>query len=257
MARLSRVQEEARQDILLLARAAVRPGEFSRRLLAVLDRAIPSDGQTFFGVDPGTLLFNRILAVSAGAVPHTLWYLRNRYLAEPVAALDHPALMRAGNTVLALHDRPETSWGAPPNLVSTIAARDWYRGYHERQGPAGGVLRAYFAADGHWLAGLVLARFEARRPFQATDIAFIRLVASSIGQALRTALERERATAMPLPTTPGASGVLVLAPDGRERLITPVAEGWLRVLRDSEASAVSSEWRICPHSRNRSHSIAA
>jgi hypothetical protein len=155
-----------------VARAGLPPERLANLILAALDAAIPSDGQQLFGVDPTTLLSNRLLAVSKGMGHHTRWYLHEYYLAEPVAALDHPALMRAGHTVLALHDRPETSWGAPRHLVRDIPRVDWRRMYHERQAPAGGVLRAYFSADDRWIAALVLARFDAARPFRPTDVAF-------------------------------------------------------------------------------------
>jgi hypothetical protein len=51
---------------------------------------------------------------------------------------------------------------------------------------------------------------------------------------LRAAFERERALAAPGRADPDASGVLVLAPDGRARLCTPAAEAWLQSLREME-----------------------
>ena len=234
MARLSRAQEASRQELRYLSGGRLTPGELGKRILGAVDLAVPSDGQQLLGVDPSTLLFNRVLAVSPGMAPHTLWYLRTRYLAEPLAELDHPALMRARHVALVLHDRPETSWGAPARLVAELSGRAWHRIYHEREGPAGGVLRAYFAVDGRVLAGLVLIRFEARRPFQSSDLGFIRLVAPLIGQLLRSTLDRERALMAEPAKGVGGTGVVILGPEGDERLVTPAAEVWLQALGNWE-----------------------
>ncbi len=236
MPRLSHAQELARQQLARLASSGLSPGQLGERLLAAIEFAVPSDAAMLCAVDPTTLLFNRLLAVSLGARPHLHWYLRNLYLNDAVADVTHPGLMRAHLTAVVLHDRPETSWGLPRHLANWFSASEWYRAYHECTGAAGGILRAFFPAGGQWVATLDLARFEATHPFRPTDVAFLRLVAPLIGDILQMALNREHAMGSVNTADCGACGVLVLAPNGQVRLCTPVAETWLNVLQDADVS---------------------
>jgi DNA-binding CsgD family transcriptional regulator len=236
MPRLSRAQELARQQIARLANSGLSPGQLGERLLAAIALAVPFDGAQACAVDPATLLFNRLLAVSPGMRPHTHWYLRNLYLNDPVVDITHPGLMRARLTAVALHDRPETSWGLPGHLTSRLSAAEWNRAYHERTGAAGGILRAVFPAGGQWIAAFDMVRFEAQHPFRPTDVAFLRTVAPLIGQTLRTALDRERAMRTATTTAIDACGVLMLASNGHVQSSTPAAERWLHVLQDAGGS---------------------
>lgn len=248
MPRLSRAQEFARQQIADLACRDLLPQALSSRLVEAVHLAIPSDAQNLFGVDPSTLLFNRLLAVSRGTAPHALWFLRHIYLTEPVSSLTHPEMMRAGHAAFVLHDHPETSWGIPPHLLAAIPPAKHSRLYHERNGPAGGVLRVCFAANQRWLAALALVRFGAERPFQPTDLVFMRLVAPLIGRALARSFDREYATTLAAQAAPGAAvalsetpGVLLLAASGTVRFATPAAEAWLDILHQTEMTATSGQ----------------
>ncbi len=236
MPRLSRAQELARQQIAQLASSGLSPSQLGERLLAAIELAVSSDGAQLCAVDPTTLLFNRLLAVSAGMRPHMHWYWRNLYLNEPVADFTHPSLMRARLTAVVLHDRPDTSWGLPRHLASQLSAPELYRAYHEITGADGGILRAFFPADGQWIGALDLARFDPDEPFRPIDVAFLCLVAPLIGQVLRTAFDRERAVGNANTTDIDACGVLVLAPNGHVQSYTPAAESWLNVLQDSDVS---------------------
>jgi DNA-binding CsgD family transcriptional regulator len=232
MPRLSRTQETARQQIIDLTRRALLPAPFSERLLTILAEVVPADAQQLWGVDPGTLLYNRSLALSASMRPHILWYLQHRYLREPVN-MTAPALMRARSAALVLHDRPETCWGAPSALFSPWAsAHDFQRVYHELDAPAGGLLYTFLQSDGQWLAALTLARFTAQRSFQRTDILFLHLMAPMLGRGLRRALDLERTTLYP-PPAPEVAGMLVLGPDRRVQFSTPAADYWLARLQDA------------------------
>jgi DNA-binding CsgD family transcriptional regulator len=97
-------------------------------------------------------------------------------------------------------------------------------------------LRAFFPAEGQWIAALDLARFDPDAPFRPTDVAFLRLVAPLIGQVLRMALDRERAVSSANMADLEACGVLVLAPNGHVQSSTPAAESWLNVLQDAAVS---------------------
>ena len=238
MPRLSRAQELTRQQIIQLALSGLSPNQLGERLLAAIELAVAFDGAQLYAVDPTTLLFNRLLGVSAGMQPHIHWYIRNLYLNEPFADLTHPNLMRAGLTAVVLHDRPETSWGLPGHLANQFSAPEYYRAYHTFTGADGGVLRAFFQADGLWIAALDLARFDAHRPFRPADVAFLRLIAPTIGRLIRAVLDRDDALSNATTVTMDACGVLILAPNGSLRSCTPAAENWIKLLQDAGESQV-------------------
>jgi DNA-binding CsgD family transcriptional regulator len=237
MPRLSRAQETTRQQIIQLGRSGLPVNQLGERLIAAIELAVPADGAQLCAVDPTTLLFNRLLAVSAGGRPHVHWYLRHRYLNEAYADFTHPAMMRAGLTAVVLHDRPETCLGLSRDLASQVSPPELYRAYHEFTGAQGGNLRAFFSANGQWIAALDLARFEPGKPFRPSDVAFLRLIAPVIGRIIRAALERERATNNSADTTAVETcGVLILGPNRHIQSYTPLAENWLKALRDAEVS---------------------
>ena len=234
MPRLSRRQEEARQRIVALARTWLLPTQLASHLLTILDAAIPSDLAGLLGLDPVTLVANRLLAVSPGALGDALDYVQHLYLREPFPELTQPWQMRARRAVFVQGDRFATSWGLPDELAKDPAAAATFRGWVESYGLYHSILRSCFAADGQWLAWLELVRLDARRPFQRSDIAFMQLMAPAIGRALRTAFVRERACARGGEPGLDAAGVLVLASDGRPRFQNPAAEAWVRLLRDGD-----------------------
>lgn len=236
MPRLSRGQELARRQIADLAGSGLGAGQLGERILAAIQPSVSFDGAQLCGLDPATLLFNRLLAVSSGMLPHTDWYLRHLYLNEPLVELTHPGLMRAGLTAVVLHDRPETSWGLPKLLTGRLPASELSRTFHQVTGARGGILRAFFPARSQWIAALDLARFDPGEPFRPADVAFLRLVAPLIGQALRLAFDRERAAAGADTAGLEGCGVLVLGPDGNVQSSNPAAESWLNVLQGADAS---------------------
>lgn len=225
MPRLSRAQENARQQILQLVGRRLLPAQLSQRLLSILQGVIPPDGQMLCGVDPSTLLFNRILAQSTSMLAETPWFLQHRYLkAEFNNDLIHPNLMRAGLSAIILHEHPETSWGFPAKVLDAVPASTWYHAYHDLFAPAGGILRAFFSAHGQWIASLELVRFEAKTPFQPTDSAFLRLLAPTIGRLLYSAFANQSALIEHRKADTEASGILLLAPNERVVFHTPNAD---------------------------------
>ncbi|HEX2186218.1 MAG TPA: helix-turn-helix transcriptional regulator [Chloroflexota bacterium] len=233
MPRLSRAQDETRQRIARLTASGLSPEDFGARLLDALQRAVPSAGQRLFGVDPATLLVNRTLAASANDAWARQAWLREAYLASgPLTYLDFPNLMRAGLTAVAVHDRQDTCWGYPPQLLEPVSPGDHYHAFHENRAPIGGVLLVSIPADGRWIGALQLYRRDPKQPYRRGDVAFLRLVVPAIGEGLRAAFARERALAS-ADAAPDASGILILGPDGRVRFSTPAAEAWSARLRDA------------------------
>ena len=235
MPRLSRAQQEARHQIEQLAGSGLYPQQLASKLLAALLKAVPADGGGLGGLDTATLLTNRVLAVVPGSLSLAPGFYRNVYLRHPVAALLPPALMRARVPVVVLHRQLERSLGLPPSLLRAVSGVKEYRAFYAVQQQPGGSLRAGFAAGGQWIAQLELMRSDRARPFGAGDVEFVRLMAPTIGRALRAAFDRERAAAFGMGDVgPDASGVLVLAANGREQFRTPAADMWLDLLRRAE-----------------------
>ena len=238
MPRLSRAQQEARRQVERLAGSGLYPEQLASKLLAALLKAVPADGGGLGGLDPTTLLSNRLLAVVPGARSLVSGFFRNVYLRDPVGALLPPAMMRSGIPVIVLHRELERSLGLPRSLLRAVSEVEEYRAFYAAFPQPGGSLRAAFAADGQWIAQLELMRRERGRPFGAGDVEFLRLVAPTVGRALRAAFDRERAAAIGVGDVGSdAPGVLMLAANGREQFRTPAAEMWLDLLRRSEAGS--------------------
>lgn len=238
MPRLSRAQQEARQQIVGLAGSSLYPQQLASKLLLALLKAVPADGGGLVGLDATTLLHNRFLAAVPGSLSLVPGFYRNVYLSDPIPALLPPALMRARLSAVVIHRQLERSLGLPEPLLRAVSEVEEYRAFYAVQPQPGGSLRAAFAADGQWIAQLELIRRDRVTPFRAGDVEFVRLVAPTVGRALRTAFDREHAAAIGAEETgPEAPGVVVLAPSGREQFRTPAAEVWLDLLRRSEVGS--------------------
>jgi DNA-binding CsgD family transcriptional regulator len=232
MARLSKAQERARQQILQLEGLRLTPAITGSKILSALQSAIPTDSAVLFGVDPTSLLFNRMLAHSGGFTQWQHWLQKIYLVGEPLPELSFPGLMQANLAAVGIHDYPQTSLGIPRSALEILTPKDWWSKYHDIATPTGGILRACFGANGRWVAALELTRQESKRSFQAGEVSFIRWLAPTIGRVLHLAYQGEQAsqtTAM----RSDVSGILVLGTDGQIQVCTPAAETWLQHLGDS------------------------
>lgn len=237
MPRLSRVQQQVRRRVADLAAGEFLPEQLGRQLLEALNDAIPADGWVLYGLDPVTLLFNRVLAERAEALDARsliVDYLTQAYLVCEPENLSPPGLMRASVPVVVSRDQLDACWGLPQQLVDPVTAHRWTEFYREEIGAApGGTLSAYFQSRGAWVAALDGLRLDQDRPFQPTDAWFVRLLNPTIGAALRASLARERVATAEVSKSAGASGVIILTADDRILLCSPAAEAWIALLRDT------------------------
>jgi DNA-binding CsgD family transcriptional regulator len=239
MPRLSRAQERARRQITRHISGTLPSDELARRLLAAIEEAIPADGHILWGLDPGTLLFNRVLAVSGTMVAHTPPFLRDLYLREPFPGITHPRLMNAGVPAVVLHEELETSWGLPRQALGHLSSEGYALAYRGASGPRGGLLRAFFGAAGEWLVALELVRYAPEWTFRRGDVAFARLIAPMVGNAFRAALARERGGGNGFDGDVPPSGVMVLDAAGQTIMQSPAATWWLDHLRAAEGHQVT------------------
>lgn len=236
MPRFSAVQMQARARILRLASQTLPPHQLGDSVMEALRSAISCDAYSLYAVDPDSLLFTRVLAGSDGPFSASrLHWLRHIYLVRQPGPANPPGLMRFGLPAVALHEDLHRCVGVAPTFLGTDSPRAWWHRFHEVEGvPFRNVLAGSCAVDGRWVAGLTLVRADPDAAwFQPTDLAFLRAVEPSIGQAVRAALTREQA-ALPVSEAPDAAiGVLALGHDGRLLVHNPAADRWIDALRET------------------------
>ena len=171
---------------------AARPN--GRALIGALERAIGWDGYRLFGVDPRTLLINRLLSASDNDHRARREWLEEVYLDDrTLPYLQLPAIIRARLRGVAFQPTQEQSWGYPSAMLSGIEPEHHRSYYYESESPIGGTLHGAFDANGRQIAVLQAYRRDPNAHFRPKDVALIQTGAPIVGQALGTALDRERA----------------------------------------------------------------
>ena len=235
MARLSKTQDRARREIVDLSRRGLPLDRLGKGIVDALSRAIPNDGYRLLGIDPSTLLVNRVIAASDNDGWARAEWLREVYLRSgDLFYVEIHEMMRLGLTAVAMHERQDLCWGFPREVLDRLNPRAHREAFHELRSPIGGTLFGCFASRGRWVAALQFYRRDAGSPFRRTDVAFLRLMCQSIGEALMQAIRSATLhEASNSPGAPGSSGVIVLDLQGRPTFETPAGEAWRRALSDS------------------------
>lgn len=250
MVRLSQSQERARRRIMELGQRSLLPSTLGGELLETIASVVPADRLTLFGVDPGTLLINRVFASRSDIGHRATDWLRTTYLvSEPSLELSSFGLIHAGVLACVHRESMETSWGVPRWFYGSMSPERYRREYAALGSPAGGILRACFRANGLWVGTFDSVRFDPSSPFAPSDVAFMRTIVPMVGSAIAAALRREQVQTAVTAVMPLAAGVVLVAPDGPIRFQTPVAEEWMQLLRqcwweptDDNAGLPGSLW---------------
>jgi DNA-binding CsgD family transcriptional regulator len=238
MPRFSQAQKDTHSRIQHLAGRGLRPEELAHQILHALLSLIPADEAVVFGIDPGSLLINRLLSVVGNEPSGTLFWIRHVYLArEPMPEFTFPGLMTRNIRVVSLRDRPDSCWGMPPTALSHMTSHQFRNAYHDVGTPAGGGMRAWFEVDGLKIAALQMVRSDADHPFQVSDWHFLHGLVPIIGRALALALIREEGLSNP-GGDPSATGVLVLTPEGGITIQSPTSDKWLQVLTSQDRATL-------------------
>ena len=236
MPRLARAQQQAQTSIRDYAASGLPPERLAARMMSAIRSAIPCDGFRMFGIDPRTLLVNRVLASSENDVDPRHEWLREVYLKSgPLTYLDFPEIMRAGLTAVAFQDEQRLCFGYDAALMQAVHPAKHHELFHELRSPVGGTLFGCFPARGQWVAAMQMYRRDDAPPFRAGEVAFLRLMAPAIGEAILASLGREQALA-PVTNAPDASGIVLLNEAGAVTFATPAGENWISVLNDSGMS---------------------
>lgn len=233
MPRLSKDHAHALATLRAVATRPLPPERLSRELLAPLEKAIGWDGYRLFGVDPRTLLINRLISASDNDRLARREWLTEVYLDErTLPYLRLPEILRARLKATAFQPKQEQSWGYPPAMLSAVDPNDHWRYYYETESPVGGTLHVAFESGGRQIAVLQAYRRDPKRWFQPKDVALMRAAAPVVGQALGAAMTREQALAAASESP--ASGILFVGKDRSITFATPAGREWLQHLRAAE-----------------------
>jgi DNA-binding CsgD family transcriptional regulator len=229
--RLTQRQQTARQIIERFASSALDPVDLAQRICETLSVAIPNDGYRMFGVDPSTLLINRLLAASDSDERARRIWLHHVYLtSDQIPYVELPNLMRLRLPVVASQPHQSICWGYSSEVLRHLDPDQHERAFHEIGSPRGGTILASFASRGSWVAAMQVYRRDPLSPFSRSDVAFLRLLATTIGDALAAAFTRERAIQADH-ADDEASGILLVDRSGLVTYATPAGEAWLDRLR--------------------------
>lgn len=235
MPRLSKDHARALTELRGIAGRSLPPGRMGGALVGALERAIGWDGYRLFGVDPRTLLINRLLSASDNDQRARREWLEEVYLDHrTLPYLQLPAIIRAGLRGAAFQPTQDQSWGYPHAMMADVEPDHHWSYYYESESPIGGTLHGAFETNGRQIAVLQAYRRDPKAHFRPKDVALMHTAAPVVGQALGAALDRERAL---IERNQGApSGIVLIGPNRAIEFSTPAGDAWMEQLRASEQS---------------------
>jgi DNA-binding CsgD family transcriptional regulator len=221
MARKQLEAERVRREIIRLTQAGLDFRALQGATLKQLRKLIPIEAAFFATVDPATLLFTSALSddILQQVTPQ---FIENEFLQDDVNKF--VALARSGSPVGGLvqmtHQHVEQS-----------------QRYREILAPLGlgDELRAALITRDVCWGVLCLHRERTSPPFGPAEAAFLRRIAPSLAEGLRSSLLLGAATTEEAADAPG---VLLLADDHSIAAITPIAERLLADVAEADRSPV-------------------
>ena len=242
---------------MALAAAGLPVSRLVVQAVSTLQEAIGWDGYRMFGLDAGTLLVNRLLAASENDVGARLEWLREVYLALPTPYAELPELARTGLRTVAFQERQDQCWGFPASQLSNVEPDAHYRHFHEFRSPVGGTLLAIFRDRDRPVAAMQAYRRDPKRPYRATDVAFLQMVSPIVGSAIAAAIAREGAVGGHAAEPATASGILLVEAGGGIRFVTPAGETWLDALGERAGGLPTPVWATMAALRGMESGAAA
>ena len=236
MPRRPLTHERIRTEVTEAGTLVETPEDFGRAVLGVLHHAIGYDDARMFGVDPGTLLLNRLIAATEPDGPFRGHWLRHIYLAGADDGYFAPhELMGSGAESLTYHSDQTRCWGLPESLRGRFSEHAHTSYFHETRTPVGGSMRLCLRARGAWIGMLDIVRRDSGTPLTATDYTLLKDLGRLIGQGLDAALLREAAR-RPNGLRPDGPGVIVISGEHRITYQTPDADRWMATLYDTDVT---------------------
>ena len=239
MARMTRVQTEARARLATIATLAVPPDQAAVLIAEALAQAIGWDGFRLFGIDPGTRLINRVFAASTGDDDARIEWLRDVYLRadrDGLGFIELDYLYRSRLPAVTFASELGRCFGYPVATLRAQSEHGFQAAFTRNQAPVGGSLLANFTVGDRWVAAFQAYRRDHGTSFRASDVAFVRLVAPLIAETLAAALAREAAGQVEVDGPDPVTGIIVLEPTGQVRYASPAGEAWIDALRAADAT---------------------
>jgi DNA-binding CsgD family transcriptional regulator len=230
------VRRDAAQSIIEACQTGLGPDALRARVLPLLKRAVPADGIWWATADPATLLFTGTYQeeIPAKTKPY---FVQNEFDGDDV---------NKWTDVARDKDGVKTLIQATDGVMSRSAR------YSDIFRPLGfgDELRAVFRVNGaSW--GFVCLHREARRPFSAQDVLFMKTISPHVALGLRAGVVAATLDAAQVDAAPG---VVLLDSDLAVSGWTPAAERWLDELGydggpnsplPTEILAVAAQLRGC------------
>lgn len=247
MPRLSKDHAQALTELRAIAGRSLPPHRMGSALIDALQRPIGWDGYRLFGVDPRTLLINRLISASDNDRTARREWLEEVYLDDrTLPYLQLPAIIGARLRGVAFQPTQDQSWGYPHAMMSGIEPEHHRSYYYESESPIGGTLHGSFEASGRQIALLQAYRRDPRAHFRPKDVALMQSAAPIVGQALGVSLAREHAMAEGSLSAP--SGIVLVGSDRTIAFSTPAGDTWLERLRAAEpgddSNLPSAVWSV-------------
>ncbi len=249
MPRLSKAHDQARARLRDLAASSLTVPHLANRVASVLEAAIGWDGFRLFGLDPATMLVNRLLAASENDAEARLEWIREVYLTMPTPYAELPAIARNRRRGVAYQERQDECWGFSHADLAAIDPTTHYRDFHETRSPVGGTLLTVFHDQDRPVAAMQAYRRDASRQFRPTDVNLMQVVNPIVGAALSAAAAREAAMAQQS-TSDSPSGIALVQASGTVQFATPAGEAWLDRLGRYDHGLPTAIWSVMAAQRN-------
>ncbi|HYI25812.1 MAG TPA: LuxR C-terminal-related transcriptional regulator [Thermomicrobiales bacterium] len=219
------------------------------RIARVLESAIGWDGYRIFGLDPATMLVNRLLAASENDAEARLEWIREVYLTMPTPYAELPVLAHNRRRGVAYQEHQDTCWGFAPRDLAGVDAGTHYREYHETRSPVGGTLLSIFHDRDRPVAAMQAYRRDPKRQFRPSDVSLMHAVNPIVGSAIAAAAIREAAT-IGETTSESPSGIVLVQASGAVQFATPAGERWLDLLGRDDHGLPTAFWSAMAARRN-------
>ena len=219
MAQKQHEAKRVRREIIRLTQASLDFRALQGETLKQLRKVIPIEAAFFATVDPATLLFTSAMSddILQQATPQ---FIENEFLQDDV------------NKFVALA-RGESPVGGLVQMTHQQAEQS--QRYREILAPLGlgDELRAALITRGVCWGVLCLHRERTSPPFDPAEAAFLRRIAPSLAEGLRSSLLLGAATTE---ESADAPGLLLLAEDHSVAAITPIAQRLLADVAEEDRS---------------------
>ena len=214
----------------------------AQEIADTLQSVVGWDGYRLFAIRPESLEIERLLASSDHDPDLRLGWLQTGYHnphATPPPPFGFRERLESGVRAVAIHPRLDLSHGMPARIRSGLEPGAYERDLRERyarhfRGMAlTGNLHVGFPAGGQIIATLQAHRIGGAKPYSATEVAFLSLIAPRVGEILAAARRQDESRRDDVePPAEGVSGIVIVRATGEIDYASPAGRMWLDELSE-------------------------